>query len=458
MVLGRDVANQELENTLTRILRLRSGSADTLLNREGSELEFKETFNLGSRVKYAKSMAAFANNKGGFLVFGVEPTPHRLKGVNRSNFDSCDPAELTRFLNTTFSPEIQWEMGITAIDGVDLGYIYTYESQDKPVVATQGQADQIREGGIYFRYRGQCGSIRYSELRKILDERVARERNAWMQHLEIIGRSGPTNVGVIDTVHGRLYGGGTPFLIDETLLRKLKFIRKGTFAESSGEPTLTLMGDVKTVSGTVREVPVATGIHGDDLITAFLAQRVLSESDAGNYLREITYQNTPLLPLHYFARLARLNAEEASALIKGSSSTLVGQKNRVINRLDRRGRVTPIGALEAISSDAEVTSPEAIAPHLTSLTSSGQKRNFLLSLLRRKPELIFGAVNDLPIPLFCEALTHLKARELKAKASVILEGLLRIFQDRFRSFRGGERTIFRKAVCFCDEVLNSGEQ
>lgn len=445
---------QELETALARILRLRSGSRDMLQNRESSELEFKETFNLGSRVKYAKSMAAFANNKGGFLVFGIEPTPHRLKGVNRSNFDSCDPAELTRFLNTTFSPEIQWETGLVTIHGIELGYIYTHESRDKPVVATQSQGDQIREGGIYFRYRGQCASIRYPELRKIIDEHVTRERNAWIQHLQIIGRAGPTNVGVIDTVHGRIYGGGTPFLIDESLLRKLKFIRKGTFAESEGEPTLTLMGDVQMVSGAVREIPVTTGIHSDDLITAFLAQRPLSQSDAKSYLLEITYQNTPLLPLYYFSRLAGLNDEEVITLIKESPSSLAGQKNKIVKRLDGKGHTIPIGVLEAISSASEVTSPEAVVPTLNDLATSGQKRNLLLSLLRRKPELLLSVSNDLPIALFCEAVTHLRAKEVKAKAPVILETLLRIFQNRLPSFLSGERTTFRKAVCCCDEVLN----
>lgn len=448
------MANLELETALGKILRLRSGSRDMLQNREGSELEFKETFNLGSRVKYVKSMAAFANNKGGFIVFGVEPTPHQLKGVNRSNFDSCDPADLTRFLNTTFSPEIQWEMGLVTIHGVELSYIYTYESRDKPVVATQNQGDQIKESGIYFRYRGQCTSIRYPELRKIIEEHVTRERNAWIQHLQVIGRAGPTNVGVIDTVHGRLYGGGTPFLIDETLLRKLKFIRKGTFAESEGEPTLTLMGDVQTVSGNVREIPVTTGIHSDDLITAFLAQRALSQPDAKSYLLEITYQNTPYLPLYYFSRLAGLNDEEASTAIKGSPSTLVGQKNKVVNRLDRKERIKPIGVLEATSSASEVTSPEAVVPTLNDLTTPGQKRNLLLKLLRYKPEILLSVSNDLPIGLFSEAVTHLKAKEIKAKTPVILETLLRIFQNRFPSFLGGERTAFRKAVCFCDEVLN----
>jgi predicted HTH transcriptional regulator len=91
-------------------------------------LEFKETFNLGNLAKYARTMAAFAHNKGGYIVFRVEPSPHRLKGVNKSKFDECDPAQVTQFLNSHFGPEILWEMETLKIFGVTLGYMYTSEA------------------------------------------------------------------------------------------------------------------------------------------------------------------------------------------------------------------------------------------------------------------------------------------------------------------------------------------
>src|ERR1035441_7266905 len=95
---------------LKLLLQLRPGTTDLLRNRENSQLEFKETFNLGSRAKYGRSLAAFANTRGGYIVFGVTNEPRRLKGVNSVNFDSCDPSKLTEFLNSHFSPELAWEM------------------------------------------------------------------------------------------------------------------------------------------------------------------------------------------------------------------------------------------------------------------------------------------------------------------------------------------------------------
>jgi len=341
------MADGLLQQNLRKLLRLKAGTKDVLQNREGAELEFKESFNINNRARYAKTMAAFSNNKGGYLVFGVAPSPHRVKGVNAS-FDECDPAEISRFLNSSFSPELEWDMESQELFGTQIGFIYTREAREKPVVTIANQGDTLREGSIYYRYRGQSSSIKFPELRWLLDERIDRERKAWMQHFDVISRAGPTNVGILDTIHGRLYGGGAIFLIDEKLLHQIKFITRGTFSESSGEPTLRLLGEVQTVEGSIkREVSVLTGIHADDLITAFLAQRPLAEPDARSYLRETTYQNSPYVPIHYFASASGLSNDEIVELINNSQSPLAGQKSRLLHRFSKTEVIKPIGSIVA---------------------------------------------------------------------------------------------------------------
>jgi len=53
-----------------KIFIFHSSIANRIISRESSQLEFKESFNWLSKDKYAKSMAAFANNRGGFIIFG----------------------------------------------------------------------------------------------------------------------------------------------------------------------------------------------------------------------------------------------------------------------------------------------------------------------------------------------------------------------------------------------------
>jgi predicted HTH transcriptional regulator len=80
---------------------------DRLISRESGWLEFKESFNWNAKDKYAKSMAAFANNKGGFIVFGIKDKPRDLVGLRSNNFEEvevCSTGTLSYvFLDTLYS-------------------------------------------------------------------------------------------------------------------------------------------------------------------------------------------------------------------------------------------------------------------------------------------------------------------------------------------------------------------
>ena len=103
-----------------------------LLSRESSTLEFKESFNWNSKDRYAKSMASFANNRGGYIIFGVTDNPKVLVGLKNNNFESFDEARITEYLNNTFSPELNFEKSNVKIKGANIGIIYVYPSTKKP--------------------------------------------------------------------------------------------------------------------------------------------------------------------------------------------------------------------------------------------------------------------------------------------------------------------------------------
>jgi len=446
----------DTETELRKLLRLRSGTADILVNRESSQLEFKESFNLGSRSKYARTMAAFANNKGGFIVFGIEPAPHRVKGVNAPNFDACDPAKLTEFLNAHFSPELGWELCSLEVFDCRLGFIYTHEATEKPVVAIANSGEEICESDIYYRYKGQSATIHYPELRQIIEERLVRERRAWMQHFQAISRAGPTNVGVLDTIHGQLYGGGPPFLIDEKLLRKLKFIRQGRFSEVEGEPTLMLIGDVQPVAGIEKEKQVSVGIHAEDLFTAFLAQRPLDEGEARSYLRETSYQPTHYVPLHYFVKLAKLSREKAVDIIKTSTSTFTSTKAGLARRLTSNESLQPIGTVATWRIKLKGLTRASFLAALQAAKTEKERRSLLVTVLAHRPGLIKKTLAEVALMRVCEAVTHLPKKRIIARKTELLDLLLSIFTDHFPTMTSLEKSAFRKAIAVCDEA-ESGE-
>lgn len=441
----------DLTEHIRQLLHLRSGS-DIISNRESSQLEFKASFNLGSGSEYAKTMAAFANNEGGYLLFGIKDSPHKLIGIERSRFEAVDPIKITDILNSCFSPEIIWASGCIDFGGKTIGFIYTYEASEKPIVATKNMGSDIREGLIYYRYRGKSTSIRYPELRNIIDERLDRERKAWLQHLQTIGRSGPTRVGIIDTIQGKVFGAGPPFLIDEKLLRQLKFIRQGSFRDTGGSPTLRLIGDVRTLEGVIAEKAVPTGIHYDDLVTAFLASRSIGSEEAKSYLIECAHQTTPYSPFLYFVSQANVTHDQAVEMLDQETSALRGTVRTLKKRLSGDVRVASLGKVDTgIRIPDGLTSKELF--NQIKQSTEIEKRSLIYHALRQHPLLLKEILLEIPPPRLFEAISNLSRADILDHREDILGCLLDVFISKFQTLKGTEKTLFRKAVAHIEEEL-----
>lgn len=232
-------------------------------SRESTTLEFKERFSFGSLAEYAKTMAAYANNEGGCIVFGIKDKPRTILGIDLSQFDDIDQAKLTQELNSIFQPAIEWELVNHDWAGLSFGILYTAPIVSKPVIAIKNSGG-IKEGEIYFRYRARSEKIKFPELRKLLNDQIELRNDAWRRVFENAANIDPINVALMDTISGKISGKGGSVVIDESLLPKLKFIREGDFTQKSGAPTLKLIGDLQAVPVTAirnRKVVLGTDIY-----------------------------------------------------------------------------------------------------------------------------------------------------------------------------------------------------
>jgi len=75
-------------NDILEILRLKPNGH--LYHREGQTVEFKEQFNFAGLADYFRDFAAFANNKGGYLIHGVTDSPRELKGLSDSSLNQFE--------------------------------------------------------------------------------------------------------------------------------------------------------------------------------------------------------------------------------------------------------------------------------------------------------------------------------------------------------------------------------
>jgi hypothetical protein len=224
-----------------------------LYHREGQELEFKEQFNFAGLAEYFRDFAAFANNRGGYLIFGVKDsprTPTGLSKVSAEQFDKVDPEKITGFLLDIFSADIVWEPALLNLKEKVFGVIRVHEAITKPIIAKkdEGRDQTIKNGEIYYRYGGRTQKIQYAELESIISKRVEKNNKNWLDLMSKIAHAGPQNAAILDTERSLIEKDDTKILVlDENLANKLKYVKEGQFVTKDGAPTLKLVGDVLPV-------------------------------------------------------------------------------------------------------------------------------------------------------------------------------------------------------------------
>lgn len=216
--------------------------------RESFDLEFKQNFQGGDNLlKYIKTLAGMANNKGGQIIYGIKDSPHFAIGMSNTRFRDIDPANIDRLIREYFSQELNWQINILEYDKKEFGQIVVQEANSKPIICKKNKDGILREGAIYYRYRGESKEIEFAELKNILDKEKEKEKLLWMQHIQKISSVGPQNVHFFDSYKGEISVGNGRILIDKGILDKIKFIQEGNFTvkEGAGLPTLKLIGDIE---------------------------------------------------------------------------------------------------------------------------------------------------------------------------------------------------------------------
>lgn len=306
-----------------KVWRLRAGETDAH--------ECKTNFGMKHAQAWLRAIAALANNAGGYIFFGVndkgvkgpndEDLSHAVVGMSNEEFQKVDPAAFAKRVKAVFDPTPRFRTAIATIAGKKVGVIHVERHESRPVIATKQEGDKIGEGDIFFRYPGQSTRIKYSDLRAMLD---ARDRDARAQILPMVERLlqlGPERSMIADLAEGTLGDGKKSIQIDESLIEKLNFIKEGEFSETTGAPTLRLIGEVQPIGSASAAIKPKLGLLSrDDVLKAFLSQT--PPDDPLVYIRFVVEMTqSEWLPLHYFAKLAGLSRKQLIEFIENTKGT-----------------------------------------------------------------------------------------------------------------------------------------
>jgi hypothetical protein len=412
----------------------------SVVTHEGVQKEFKESFTWGSIGLYAKTMAAFANARGGYLIFGVTDKPRIAIGLTdsgRQSFDELDRAKLTAGLNELFSPEINWDSTLMPLGDATLGLIYTYESENKPVMARKAYQQQnahIAESDIFYRYNSRTERAKFPELKHIIDDARTREQKAMMTHIEELVRAGASNAAVLDFTASTLQGPtGERILVDEELLGKIAFIREGEFSEVHGAPTLRLVGDV-TPANTIRlgSGPVVhRALTTEDVITDFLDQT--HGTDPEQYIRQAASGVTSFVPVHFYATAAGMTHDQLIDFV-AATNTRAQAKSKLIDRL-------------STSDSMQISAPPTSSQHPSTLA----KRKYYESLLAGQlPTLPFADTDE--VIRFLQAVQALDDEAVEAVYHPLLEHL-KVCMEEYYASSSRVADMLRRATCRVDTAM-----
>ncbi|SDW88480.1 ATP-binding protein [Flavobacterium degerlachei] len=187
--------------------------------RESYCIEFKSNFDWqteSSRATYCKSLAAFANNNGGALFFGIENKPHKIIGI--SNFEDIDDADITNYINEVFTPHIQFERRTFEYKSLTIGILYSVKSKARPIICTK-DTSKTNSSDIYFRYSAKSTKIKAGDLIKLIQDVKDDESNKWLKLLGNIGKIGIENTHLLNSQNGEIISDNNTFLLDEELLK-----------------------------------------------------------------------------------------------------------------------------------------------------------------------------------------------------------------------------------------------
>lgn len=285
--------------------------------------ECKASFRLRNAHVWLRAVAALANNRGGYIFFGVHDKDaacadgvdksFAVIGLTGSDFANLDPADLTSQIKAKLDPTPRVGAATIELDGKTVGVLHVEQHPSRPVIATRQEGD-IREGDIFFRYPGQSSRIKYGDLRTMLDERDAIARQQILPMVEKLLQRGPDRVLLADLEEGVLDDGKRPITIDKSLLDQLSFIREGEFDEVAGAPTLRLVGEVR--QGGEDRIGSRGVVTDANLLTNFLNRETLFRPV--EYIRyAVEAAHTEWLPIFYFAQASQLDRADLTSFIGG---------------------------------------------------------------------------------------------------------------------------------------------
>lgn len=428
---------------------------------ESDCIEFKKSLHVVSETidkAYLSTIAAFANNKGGVIIFGIDPVTKELVGI-KEEFENLDNRYFSSTIRISLDGSLEYAFFTHRYLQKLIGFLTVREATTKPIIC-KVDAKDIKLGDIYFRYPAQTARIGAGELRKLIFEEINQKAQNLVQSFQSIIDAGVENIAILNTQTGEIQSGvqDLKLVLNENILNKLNLIRKGEIVSEKGAPAYIIKGEIEVENTTYVEVnkPVPYIISEAEVLQAFLN----GECDYPEVMiKQILCFHRKYNPIHFFVKSAGMTSEEGIEFIQNIEDSSVTDltRNRIIERLgdykyDKMGKLN-IGITELIDDKFSIEeNVNQLKQKYTSLIRNNeiqaQRKLFYNTMLQLIP--ISKETYAQCIQRAIESIFHIDKNLIIANEFYFKTELKKISETPMDS---SALSIFKRVICLIDDFL-----
>ncbi len=462
----------------TRIISIFNSSIENNENgdlvtnlRETEKTEFKKSIYISADClskDYLKTICAFANNKGGVMIFGVRPNSFVIEGI-KSKYHELDNRYASTLIKQHIQGSLEFDLFTHQFGEKVVGFLTIGQANKRPVILKENYQvgnETLNAGEIYFRYPGQSRRIDFNDLETLIEQEAQDRFKKLTEKLHTIMSVGPDKIDLMKTETGEILLGNekSKLVLDKEILDQLNLIKEGKIVEVDGAPAYVIKGYINSEDVVPVQSKVKEGIRDTDLYLSFLKQ---SSQNPVGYLIEILYKPTFYFPVFFWGIKSNKEKDVAIELIQQYKDTSVRKsiRNKIVVHL-RKGYNESLGSIivdivkeDVINADNQVSLVEDLMQKYKIKGFNRHKsvaRTISVILLESGKEPHQNFVNTY-LKEVIDSITHLNKSIIIDQKDLILKLLQKIYNEILKESRNAETTAFRKAICYIDYHLYFNE-
>jgi hypothetical protein len=436
---------------------------------ENERIEFKKSLQLSSggiSKSYIKTIAGFANNKGGYIIFGIDPIENEITGI-KNEYKDLDNRIISSTIKDWLDGGFDYSFFTTEINNLHIGYLFISKAKQKPILI-KSNYEQNGEHGIageiYFRYPGMTTKISAIDLRHILQEEINIGVQKILSQMNQLIQIGPEHSAILNTQTGEIntsVDSNVNLVLSSEILNELNLIEEGKLVQKDGAPAYIIKGEIfkGQVNTKYIEREIAKGIHEVDIFNCFFSLKCPNPKE---FIKEIIRSNSHNYPIYFFIYKSNMSIDEAIEFISKIDEPDVkpSVKNNLLSKLEKDKLLVPQNSIkQEIIEQPEVNENELTQQLIDIEIKYNIKNNRSKIIIR---SLIFNALNsktEIPeiirikyLKETLDAFLHLNPKSMKENRQyymLVLKDLL----NYIKSKSSVEKYGFKRVICQFDFIL-----